>query len=62
MSKTSSASKIKMKSFEDLFGTNEVVGAKNISGEIRDIPLNSLHTFRNHTTPLTLEVQPCPTV
>lgn len=48
MSKTSSASKIKMKSFEDLFGTNEVVGAKNISGEIRDIPLNSLHTFRNH--------------
>lgn len=29
-------------------GTNEVVGAKNISGEIRDIPLNSLHTFRNH--------------
>ena len=42
MSKTSSASKIKMKSFEDLFGTNEVVGAKNISGEIRDIPLNSL--------------------
>lgn len=28
MSKTSSASKIKMKSFEDLFGTNEVVGTR----------------------------------
>ena len=48
MNKSNSASKIKMKSFEDLFGTNEVVVAKNISGEIRDIPLNSLHTFRNH--------------
>lgn len=31
MSKTSSASKIKMKSFEDLFGTNEVVGAKTLA-------------------------------
>ena len=49
MSKTSSASKIKMKSFDDLFGTNENLEQANANGgEIREIPLASLHTFRNH--------------
>ena len=36
-----------MKSFEDLFGTNENLEQAN-GGEIREIPLASLHTFRNH--------------
>lgn len=48
MSKTTSASKIKMKSFDELFGTNENLGQESVGGEIREIPLSSLHTFRHH--------------
>ena len=49
MSKSNSAAKIKMKSFDDLFGTNENLEQANANGgEIREIPLASLHTFRNH--------------
>ena len=49
MNKSNSASKIKMKSFDDLFGTNENLEQANANGgEIREIPLASLHTFRNH--------------
>lgn len=48
MNKSNSASKIKMKSFDDLFGTNENLEQANANGgEIREIPLASLHTFRN---------------
>ena len=46
MNKSNSASKIKMKSFDDLFGTNENLEQANANGgEIREIPLASLHTF-----------------
>lgn len=48
MNKTTSASKIKMKSFDELFGTNENLGQESVGGEIREIPLSSLHTFRHH--------------
>lgn len=49
MSKSNSASKIKMKPFDELFGTNENLEQANANGgEIREIPLASLHTFRNH--------------
>ena len=49
MNKSNSAFKIKMKSFDDLFGTNENLEQANANGgEIREIPLASLHTFRNH--------------
>lgn len=49
MNKSNSASKIKMKSFDELFGTNENLEQANANGgEIREIPLASLHTFRNH--------------
>ena len=38
-----------MKSFDDLFGTNENLKQANANGgEIREIPLASLHTFKNH--------------
>ena len=44
MNKSNSASKIKMKSFDDLFGTNENLEQANANGgEIREIPLASLH-------------------
>ena len=53
MNKFNSASKIKMKSFDDLFGTNENLEQANANGgEIREIPLASLHTFRNHPFPI----------
>lgn len=48
MNKSNSASKIKMKSFDDLFGTNENLEQANANGgEIREIPLASLHIFPN---------------
>ena len=44
MNKSNSASKIKMKSFDDLFGTNENLEQANANGgEIREIPLASLY-------------------
>lgn len=45
MPKTSSASKIKLNSFNDLFGMNDSM-AEN--GEVRNIMLNELFEFQNH--------------
>jgi len=45
MSKKSSASKIKVSSFNDLFGMNDSI---DNSGEIKNIPLDELYEFNNH--------------
>jgi len=45
MNKKSSASKIKVSSFNDLFGMND---SSNNSGEIKNIPLDELYEFSNH--------------
>ena len=45
MSKKSSASKIKVSSFNDLFGLNDSI---DNSGEIKNIPLDELYEFTNH--------------
>lgn len=45
MSKVSSASKIKVSSFDDLFGMNDVA---NNDDSIKNIPLEELHEFKNH--------------
>ena len=47
MSKPSSASKIKMTSYDSLFGT-EKSATKDNSERIQQIPLTDLHTFQNH--------------
>lgn len=45
MNKKSSASKIKLSKFDDLFGMNDKADA---SGEIMNIPLSELYEFKNH--------------
>ena len=45
MEKRSSASKIKLNQFQDLFGMNE---SMTEAEDLRYIPLSELHTFRNH--------------
>lgn len=45
MNKKSGASKIKVSSFNDLFGMND---SSNNSGEIKNIPLDELYEFSNH--------------
>ena len=45
MVKRSSASKIKLNQFQDLFGMNE---SMTEAEDLRYIPLSELHTFRNH--------------
>lgn len=45
MSKVSSASKIKVSSFDDLFGMSDVA---NSDDSIKNIPLEELHEFKNH--------------
>lgn len=47
MSRKHSASKIKLNSFNDLFGTNEQI-ADNGEMEIKEIPLEQLHDFIGH--------------
>ncbi len=43
--KSKSAEKVKLKSFDDLFGTDTVAGA----GEtVTSVPLSQLHTFKDH--------------
>lgn len=41
--KNSSASKIQLAGFDDLFGKNEVIG-----DQIIEIAISDLHTFKNH--------------
>lgn len=41
-----SADKIKLTSFEDLFGCSE--DSEKSHGEVQEIPLSQLHTFHNH--------------
>ncbi len=45
MSKQSSASKIKLNGFNDLFGLTET---DNRNTEVREVMLNELHPFKNH--------------
>lgn len=51
MSKTSSASKIQIKSFDDLFSENAV----NKAGEIKNLPIDSLVDFDNHPFQIKLD-------
>lgn len=44
MSKAGSAAKVKLNSFDDLFGS----GGNTSAGDIRLIPLSELHEFKNH--------------
>lgn len=46
MSKSSSASKVKLNTFDDLFGSSEVQAIG--SEQILSIPLKELHTFKDH--------------
>ena len=50
MSKRGIGEKIKLSSYEDMFGTEEenVSGALDSKGQIVDIPIPELHTFKNH--------------
>ena len=47
MAKTGSASKIKIDSFDDLFGSSAVENS-NRTEQVVEVPLDELHTFRNH--------------
>lgn len=44
--KTKSAAKIKLDSFDDLFGSNTTQG--NLAEQIINVPLTDLHTFKDH--------------
>ena len=50
MRKRGIGEKIKLSSYEDMFGTEEenVSGALDSKGQIVDIPIPELHTFKNH--------------
>ena len=50
MSKRGIGEKIKLSSYEDMFGTEEenVSGPLDSKGQIVDIPIPELHTFKNH--------------
>lgn len=50
MSKRGIGEKIKLSSYDDMFGTEEekVSGALDSKGQIVDIPITELHTFKNH--------------
>lgn len=50
MSKRNFGEKIKLSSYEDMFGPdeNETSASKEEKGEIREVPLSDLHTFKNH--------------
>jgi ParB family chromosome partitioning protein len=48
MSKIKSASKIKINSFDDLFGMDETVGSIGENYTVKEIPLVELHEFKNH--------------
>ena len=46
MSKTGSATKVKLNSFDDLFGSSEMQTAG--AEQIINVPLAELHDFKNH--------------
>ena len=50
MSKRNFGEKIKLSSYEDMFGPdeNETSASKEEKGEIREVPLSELRTFKNH--------------
>ena len=47
MAKTGSASKIKIDSFDDLFGSS-LEETSNQKEQVVEVPLEDLHTFKNH--------------
>ena len=47
MAKTGSASKIKIDSFDDLFGSSTTENS-NQTEQVVEVPLDELHTFQNH--------------
>lgn len=47
MAKTGSASKIKIDSFDDLFGSSTTENS-NQTEQVVEVPLEELHTFKNH--------------
>ena len=48
MSKAGSASKIKVTSFNDLFGNTDTISESQLSNDVREIPLTELYEFKNH--------------
>ena len=48
MSKAGSASKIKVTSFNDLFGNTDTISESQVSNDVREISLTDLHEFKNH--------------
>ena len=47
MSRTKALEKVKLTSFDDLFGGREAEKAAD-TGDVKDIPLSELHEFHNH--------------
>ena len=45
MSKAGSASKVKINSFDDLFGASQAPAGTE---QVREIPLSELHEFKGH--------------
>lgn len=48
MSKRGLEGKIKLASYDDMFGDADVKEKVVVEGEIKEIPLSELHTFKNH--------------
>ena len=48
MSKISSASKIKVTKFDDLFGNTETIADSKVASDVREIPLEDLYEFEHH--------------
>lgn len=48
MSKVSSASKIKVTKFDDLFGNTDNISDSQVSNDVREIPLEDLYEFKDH--------------
>ena len=45
MSKSGSAAKVKLNSYDDLFGS---AGVQADTGQVQEIPLSELHDFKGH--------------
>ena len=45
MSKTGSATKVKLNSFDDLFGASDMTAGAD---QVQEIPLSELYEFRGH--------------
>ena len=52
MSKMNLAEKVKLTSIDEMFGLNEEAtlgqNVPNLDGQVVDIPLSELHTFKSH--------------